>query len=115
MAAGWLNALCLLVVVHSDALRLQLLDALRVDVVDLDDVVGVEVVVVVLFGDDSLCVQVSSVHSSDDDLVVLMVDVVLNDVGLASGKVLLGRLVDNNVIVLDPSRVWSWNGRLDQA
>ena len=59
------------------------------DVVDLDDVVGVEVVVVVLLGDDSLCVQVVAVDSGDDGLVVLMMDVVLDDEGLACGKVLL--------------------------
>ena len=89
MARSWLNALSLLVIVDGHSLGLQLLDALCVDVVDLDDVVGVEVVVVVLLGDDSLGVQVVAVDGGDDGLVVLMVDVVLNDEGLACGKVLL--------------------------
>ena len=77
------------VVVDDDALSSQVLNTLGVDVVDLDDVVGVEVVVVVLLGDDSLGVQVVSVDCGDDSLVVLMVDVVLDDEGLACGKVLL--------------------------
>ena len=73
------------------------------DIVDLDDVVGVEVVEVVLLGDDSLGVQVVAVDGGDDGLVVLMMHVVLNDKGLASGKVLDDRLVLNDLIISDPS------------
>ena len=59
------------------------------DVVDLDDVIGVEVVEVVFLGDDSLCVQVTSVDCCNNCLVVLMVDVVFNDNCLGCSKVLL--------------------------
>ena len=73
------------------------------DVVDLDDVVCVEVVVVVLLCDDSLCVQVVAVDCCDDCLVVLMVDVVLNDECLACSIVLCLLSLLDDVIVLDPS------------
>ena len=91
------------VVVDGHALGSQILDALCVDVVDLDHVVGVEVVVVVLLGDDSLRVQVVAVDRGDDGLVVLMMHVVLDDKSAASGKVLLDLLVDDHIVVLDPS------------
>jgi hypothetical protein len=74
-----------------------------VDVVDLDDVICVEVVEVVLLCDDSLCVQMASVDSCDNCLVVLVVDVVLNDECLACGELLLDCLLDDDVIVCDPS------------
>ena len=90
-------------VVDDDALSLQVLNTLCVNVVDLDDVVCVEVVVVVLLCDDSLCVQVIAVDCCDDCLVVLMMDVVLDDECLACGKVLLDCLVLDDVIVLNPS------------
>jgi hypothetical protein len=91
------------VVVDDDALGSQVLNALSVEVVDLDDVVGVEVVVVVLLGDDALGVQVVAVDGGDDGLVVLMVDVVLDDEGLAGGIVLSLVLVLDDVVILDPS------------
>ena len=91
------------VVLSGDTLTLQSLDTLGVDIVDLDNVVGVEVVEVVLLGDDALGVQVVSVDGGDDSLLVLMVDVVLNDECLACGKVLSDALVLNNWIISDPS------------
>ena len=93
----------MLEVLGGDTLASQSLDTLSVDIVDLDDVVGVEVVEVVLLGDDSLGVQVVAVDCGDDGLVVLMVDVVLNDKGLAGGKVLDDLLVLNDLIISDPS------------
>ena len=73
------------------------------DIVDLDNVVCVEVVIVVLLCDDSLCVQVVSVDCCDDCLVVLMVGVVLNDKCLACSIALLLFSVDDNIVVCDPS------------
>ena len=102
-ASGWLNSLGLLIVVEDTSLTGNVLDSLTVDVVDSGDVVCDIGVVLVLVCDDSLCVQVVSVDCCDDGLVVLMMDVVLNDECLACGKVLLDRLVDDNVVVLNPS------------
>ena len=93
----------MLEVLGGDTLASESLDALSVNVVDLDDVVGVEVVEVVLLGDDALSVQVVAVDGGDDGLVVLMMDVVLDDEGLARGKVLVDLLVDNNVVIGDQS------------
>ena len=93
----------MLKVLSGDTLASQSLDTLSVNVVDLDDVVGVEVVEVVLLGDDSLGVQVVAVDGGDDGLVVLMVDVVLDDEGLAGGKVLDDLLVLNDLVIGDPS------------
>ena len=93
----------MLEVLGGDTLASQSLDTLSVDIVDLDDVVGVEVVEVVLLGDDSLGVQVVAVDGGDDGLVVLMMHVVLNDKGLAGGKVLDDLLILNNLIISDPS------------
>ena len=93
----------MLVVLGGDTLALQSLDTLGVDIVDLDNIVGVEVVEVVLLGDDTLGVQVVSVDGGDDSLLVLMVDVVLNDECLACGKVLINCLVLYDFIVLNPS------------
>ena len=90
------------VVVDGDTVGGQVLDALCVNVVDLDNVVGVEVVEVVLLCDDSLCVQVIAVDCCDYCLVVLMMDVVLNDKCLACREVLLDCLVDNDLIMNDP-------------
>ena len=109
LTCGSLDLWRLSVVVDDDALSLQVLNTLGVNVVDLDNVVGVVVVVVVLLGDDSLCVQVVSVDSCNDCLVMLMMDVVLNDECLACGKVLLDLLVDNYLLVDDPSWPWSWD------
>ena len=93
----------MLEVLSGDTLANQSLDTLSVDIVDLDDVVGVEVVEVVLLGDDSLGVQVVAVDGGDDGLVVLMVDVVLNDEGLGGSKVLDDLLLDDLIIIGDPS------------
>ena len=93
----------MLEVLGGDTLALESLNTLSVDIVDLDDVVGVEMVEVVLLGDDALGVQVIAVDGGDDSLVVLMVNVVLNDEGLAGGKVLSDLLVDNDIVIGDPS------------
>ena len=99
----------MLKVLGGDTLASQSLDTLSVDIVDLDDVVGVEVMEVVLLGDDALSVQVIAVDGGDDSLVVLMVDVVLDDKGLGGGKVLGDLLLDDLIIIGDPSGGWSWD------
>ena len=81
-ASGWLNSLGLLVVVEDASLASDVLHALTVDVVDSGDVVGDVCVVLVLVGDDSLCVQVVAVDGGDDVLVVSGVMVVLSHDGL---------------------------------
>ena len=93
----------MLKVLGGDTLALESLDTLSVNVVDLDDVVSVEMVEVVLLGDDALSVQVIAVDSGNDSLVVLMMNVVLNDKCLAGGKVLIDLLVDNLIVIGDPS------------
>ena len=72
----------LLVLVADSSLAGDVLDALTVDVVDLDDLVGDVCVVLVLVGDDSLCVQVVAVDGGDLCLVECGVVVVLSDDGL---------------------------------
>ena len=73
------------------------------DIVDLDNEVGVEMVEIVLLGDDSLGVQVIAVDSCDDGFVMLVVDVVLNDKRLASGEIVVDLLFEHNIVMNDPS------------
>ena len=103
LTRGTLDSRRLLVVVDWDALALQSLHTLRVYVVDLDDVVRVKVMEIVLLCDDTLRVQVISVDCRDHCLVVLMVHIILNDKCLACLIVLLGCLVDNNVVIGHPA------------
>ena len=69
----------LLVLVADSGLALDVLDTLSVDIVDLDDLVGDVCVVLVLVGDDSLCVQMVAVDGGDGGLVECGVVVVLSD------------------------------------
>ena len=78
-ASGWLDCLCLLVIIEDSSLASNVLDSLLVDVVDSCDVVCNVCVVLVLVCDDSLCVQVVSVDCCDDVLVKCCVVVVLSD------------------------------------
>ena len=69
----------MLVGVDDSSLAGDVLDALLMDVVDLDQLVGDVCVEVVLVGDDSLGVQVVAVDCGDDLLVKGGVVVVLSD------------------------------------